>query len=328
MKKILYAFICGFMILSLTGCGENPKLATGEDVLVSFENEKLNISVEDLYNKLKKDYGINHLIEIIDAKILDSIYKNDEVAEKSVNNQIESMQIYYGGEQKFLETLQSYGYETVDEFKENLFLNYKRDLAVKDYIRDNIKDSDIKKYYDDEIFGDITASHILIKVNTDKSMTDDEKREVEEKVQETIDEIFKKLEEGADFHELAKEYSKDTVSAKNGGRLDAFNKGEMTEEFEKAAQKLEVGKYTTKAVLTEHGYHIIYKEAEKDKPKLDEIKDEIKDTLVDELIANTENIAVFALEWIREENDLKIYDSELKIKYDHYMNQQKSSSSN
>ena len=320
MKKILYAFICGFMILSLTGCGENPKLATGEDVLVSFKNEKLNISVEDLYNKLKKDYGINHLIEIIDAKILDSIYKNDEVAEKSVNNQIESMQIYYGGEQKFLETLQSYGYETVDEFKENLFLNYKRDLAVKDYIRDNIKDSDIKKYYDDEIFGDITASHILIKVNTDKSMTDDEKREVEEKVQDTIDEIFKKLEEGADFHELAKEYSKDTVSAKNGGRLDAFNKGEMTEEFEKAAQKLEVGKYTTKAVLTEHGYHIIYKEAEKDKPKLDDVKETIINNLIDDRLSSNTKLQYEALIELRKEYGIEINDEDLNTYYDNAVN--------
>ena len=32
------------------------------------------------------------------------------------------------------------------------------------------------------------------------------------------------------------------------------------------------------------------------------------------------------MEWLREKNDLKIYDAELKIKYDHYMNEQKASS--
>ena len=56
------------------------------------------------------------------------------------------------------------------------------------------------------------------------------------------------------------------------------------------------------------------------------VKDSIKDTLVSEKISNTENIYVYAMEWLREKNDLKIYDAELKIKYDHYMNEQKASS--
>ena len=137
--------------------------------------------------------------------------------------------------------------------------------------------------------------------------------------------IIKKLDKGEKFEDLAKEYSKDG-SASDGGNLGYFNRGDMVKEFEEAAIKLEVGKYSKEPVKTQFGYHIILKTEQKDKPKLDEIKEEIKDTLVQELIANTQNISVFALEWIREENDLKIYDSELKIKYDHYMNQQKSSS--
>ena len=58
---------------------------------------------------------------------------------------------------------------------------------------------------------------------------------------------------------------------------------------------------------------------------LEETKDKIKTTLKNNLIKNTSNISVFALEWLREKYDLKIYDAELKIKYDHYMNEQKSS---
>ena len=291
MKKILYTFMCGLMILSVAGCGENPKLKTGENVLVSFKDENLNITVEELYDALKEKYGINYLIEIIDEKILNSIYETDEIAEKYLNTQIETMETYYGGQQAFLETLQNYGYNTIDDFKKNLLMNYKRDLAVKDYIRKNLSESEIKKYYENEIFGDITASHILISVETDKSMTEDEIRQVEEKAKKKVDEVLKKLEEGADFHELAKEYSDDKASSVNGGRLDAFNKGEMVSEFEKAAMNLEVGKYTTKAVLTEYGYHIILKEAEKEKPELRkeygiEINDEDLNTYYDNAVNN------------------------------------------
>lgn len=320
MKKITYILICGLMILSLTGCGENPKLKTGEDVLVSFEKEGFDISVEELYDRLKEENGINYLIEIIDEKILNSIYETDEVANTSVNNQVESMEIYYGGAEKFLETLQSYGYQSVEDFKENLILSYKRDLAVKDYVKNNLKESDIEKYYKNEIFGDITASHILIKVSTDDSMTDEEKREVEEKAQEKIDEIYKKLEEGSDFYELAKEYSEDTASAVNGGRLNPFNKGEMVSEFEKAAMNLEVGKYTKTAVLSEHGYHIILKEAQKDKPKLEEVKETIIKNLVDEEIQNDTKVEYKALIDLRKEYGIEINDEDLNTYYENAVN--------
>lgn len=320
MKKIIYIMVCGLIILSLTGCGENPKLKNGDDILVSFENEKLNIGVVELYDILKEKYGINELIEIIDDKILSQNYKTDDIANNNVNNQIESMELYYGGADKFFETLQSYGYKSVDEFKENLLLNYKRNLATKDFIRENLKESDIKKYYDNEIFGDIIASHILIKVETDESMTDEEKRDVETKAKEKIDEIYKKLDEGTNFYELAKEYSEDTASKANGGRLDAFNKGEMTSEFEKAAKNLEVGKYTKTAVLTEYGYHIIYKESEKEKPKLNDVKETIIKNLIDDEIKNNTKIQYKALIELRKEYGIKINDEDLNEYYDNAIN--------
>lgn len=320
MKKFMHIAICGLLILSLTGCGENPKLQTGEDVLVSFKDEKFNISVEELYNELKEKYGINYLIELIDTKILDSLYETDETAEKFVSDQVESMEVYYGGAEKFLETLQSYGYNTVDEFKDYLLISYKRDLAVDDYAREKISDKDINDYYENKIFGDITASHILIKVETDKSMTDEEKREVEKKAQDKVNEVLKKLEEGSDFYELAKEYSEDTASATNGGRLEPFNNGEMTKEFETAAKNLEVGKYTTNAVLTEHGYHIIYKESEKEKPKLDDVKEKIIETLIDEEIENDSKIQYKALIDLRKDFGIEINDEDLKTYYDNAVN--------
>lgn len=320
MKKILYTLMCGLMILSLTGCGENPKLKTGENVLVTFKDEKLNISVEELYDVLKEEYGINYLIELIDEKILNSIYETDEIAENYLNIQVETMESYYGGTEKFLETLQSYGYESVEEFKENLLINYKRDLAVKDYIRNNLKDSEIEKYYNNEIFGDITASHILISVETDKSMTEDEIREVEDAAKKKIDEILKKLKEGADFHELAKEYSDDKSSAINGGRLNAFNKGEMVKEFEKAAMNLEVGKYTTSAVLSEYGYHIIYKEAEKDKPSLKDVKETIIKNLIEEKLSDDAKLQYKALIELRKDYGITINDEDLNTYYDNAVN--------
>lgn len=320
MKKILYVFVCGIMILSLTGCKEVPKLATGEDVLVSFADEKLNITVEELYDILKEKYGVNYLVEIIDEKILDSIYETDEIVNKHLDDQIEMFQAYYGGEEGFLEALQGAGYQTINEFRDNLTINYKRELATKDYVKENLKDSEIEKYYENKIFGDITASHILITVKTSESMTDEEKRTAEEAAQEKIKEIYKKLEEGSDFYELAKEYSEDKTSAVNGGRLDAFNKGEMVDEFEKAAMNLKVGEYTKTAVLTEYGYHIIYKEAEKDKPSLEEVKETIINNLVDDKLDEDSKLQYKALIELRKEYGININDEDLNTYYDNAVN--------
>ena len=124
---------------------------------------------------------------------------------------------------------------------------------------------------------------------------------------------------------LAKENSSDS-SASDGGNIGYFNRGKTVTEFEDASVKLKVGEYTKEPVKTQFGYHIILKTDQKEKPAFDEVKDSIKDTLVSEKISNTENIYVYAMEWLREKNDLKIYDAELKIKYDHYMNEQKASS--
>lgn len=320
MKKILKNILFVFAILLLAGCGKNSEMKNGTDVLVSFDNTELNISVNDLYEKLKKEYGTNFVIELMDEKILGLKYPVTDVMTAYVDSQYEAIEASYGGEEKFFETLQSYGYETPDEFKDELMLGYKRELAVKDYVKDSLDESDIEKYYQNNIFGDITASHILIKVDTNSTMTDEEKREAEKKADETLQEIYKKLEEGSDFHDLAKEYSDDAANASNGGRLGTFAKGEMESEFEKAAQKLEVGKYNTKAVKTSYGYHIIYKEDEKEKPKLETVKETIIEKLVEEEITNDQKVQYKALIELRKSYGLKINDEDLNSQYETAVN--------
>ncbi len=77
-------------------------------------------------------------------------------------------------------------------------------------------------------------------------------------------EILQQAQAGADFSDLAKEYSEDPGSAEQGGDLDWFQKGAMVEEFEKAAFELSVGEITDHLVKTSYGYHIIKKTDEKE----------------------------------------------------------------
>ena len=324
MKRTIRNLACvSLAVLMLAGCGKVPQLKDGSELVIELEG--LKMTTEEFYQKLKDNYGTNTLINSIDELLLNKVYETDSNLKSKVESQITAMKDQWGSD--FEQAINYYyGVSNEKQLYNFIEMSFKREMAIEDYAKTLIKDEDIKKYYDEKAIGDIKASHILIQSEATDDMTADEKKKAEEAALKKAKDIIKKLDKGEKFEDLAKEYSKDG-SASDGGNLGYFNRGEMVKEFEEAAIKLEVGKYSKEPVKTQFGYHIILKTEQKDKPKLDEIKEEIKDTLVDELIANTENIAVFALEWIREENDLKIYDSELKIKYDHYMNQQKSSSS-
>ncbi|GAB4025551.1 MAG: peptidylprolyl isomerase PpiC [Bdellovibrio sp.] len=67
--------------------------------------------------------------------------------------------------------------------------------------------------------------------------------------------IIKKLDDGASFSELARDFSK-CPSGKDGGDLGEFGKGEMVPEFEKACFSLKPDEVSG-PVRTAFGYHII-----------------------------------------------------------------------
>lgn len=91
----------------------------------------------------------------------------------------------------------------------------------------------------------IRASHIL--VSTDTRSKEDAKAETEA--------LHKKISEGADFADAAREVS-DCPSGSGGGDLGHFGRGMMVPEFEQAAFDLEVGGLSG-IVETDFGYHLI-----------------------------------------------------------------------
>jgi peptidyl-prolyl cis-trans isomerase C len=106
----------------------------------------------------------------------------------------------------------------------------------------------------------LKASHILVKSARTDNMKD------RNKALEKIKSVKKKLDAGADFGEMAAEYS-EGPSAKSGGDLGYFTRGQMVPSFEEAAFKLPVGGVSD-VVETEFGYHIIKVEERKAPKKL------------------------------------------------------------
>ncbi|WP_133648863.1 peptidylprolyl isomerase [Paraburkholderia flava] len=69
--------------------------------------------------------------------------------------------------------------------------------------------------------------------------------------------LIAKIKAGAKFEDLAKQYSKDPGSGKNGGDLDWSDPKAYVPEFAAAAAKLKKGEMTQTPVHTQYGWHII-----------------------------------------------------------------------
>ncbi len=91
------------------------------------------------------------------------------------------------------------------------------------------------------------ASHILINV---------ENAEAEPAALEKLKTIQEKLAAGEDFSKLAKEFSDDIGSAREGGDLGFFGRGAMDKAFEDAAFSLKKGE-VSEPVRSRFGYHLI-----------------------------------------------------------------------
>jgi peptidyl-prolyl cis-trans isomerase D len=136
-----------------------------------------------------------------------------------------------------------------------------------------ISQEDLEAYYEQRA-GDLAreerrASHILIEDGAD--------------TEQTLAAIQERLEAGESFEELAKEFSIDTVSAKEGGDLGYAGRGVYDEAFEEALFSLEEGKVSG-SVKTSFGVHLIRLDdvRRSEVPALAEIEQQLRTELASE----------------------------------------------
>ena len=125
----------------------------------------------------------------------------------------------------------------------------------------------------------VNVSHILIKTPLPGADGKVDPKGVEE-ARKKAEDVLKQLKAGGNFGELAKKYSEDPGSGKNGGSLGWIGKGRTVPEFEQAAFSLSKGA-TSGLVQSSYGFHIIRlddKQAAHVKT-LDEVKDQIEGSI-------------------------------------------------
>jgi foldase protein PrsA len=288
------------------------KLENGLEPVASIDG--LTVTAEDLYEDMKEIYSVNNLLDIIDNKILEEKYPETDEMNTELNDQAENYynmyNQYYGYSKEEFLTKSGFGSERA--FIEYLRLQYRRTQYTDDYIKEQITDKEIEKYYEDKVYGDINTKHILVKVSS--SATDEEKKEAENLAKE----IITKLNEGKSFDEVKDEYKNKITYEELGYK--AYN-ASLESAYMEAMQKLENNSYTKEPVQTSYGYHVIYRIDQKEKPALKDVKEEIITSLVSEHKSKDTSVQYKALEKMREDAKLKFTDTVLEKKYETYKSQ-------
>ncbi|MBN2520980.1 MAG: peptidylprolyl isomerase, partial [Bacteroidales bacterium] len=118
--------------------------------------------------------------------------------------------------------------------------------------------------------GSAKVAHIMVMVPYESS------EDSVARARKRIEEIYKKLQDGEDFTELAKNYSDDKRSGRKGGEMRMFTVGKMVPEFEEASFALENPGDVSDIVQTAYGFHIIKLIEKQPIPTFKEVKDDLR----------------------------------------------------
>lgn len=149
--------------------------------------------------------------------------------------------------------------------------------------------------------GERQVSHIMLKTTNGEDQVAQKKK---------IDEIYKKLESGDNFEELASTYSEDTRTAAKGGLINWFATGKMAKSFENAAFGLEEINTYSKPFSTKYGWHIVKLIGKRDVRSFEEEKAHIKNKISKNDRAQIANIAF--VDKLKKEYNFTIFDKNFK----------------
>ncbi|WP_147533112.1 peptidylprolyl isomerase [Bacillus marasmi] len=241
MKKWILSLSLAAGVIGLSACG-----GTSETIV---KTDAGDITKDELYEAMKDQYGEAVLQELLYTKVLSKNYK---VSDDELDKKVKDIKDQAGASFDML--LAQNGLKDEKELKELL----KPQLLIEKAGLKEVKASEkeMKEYYEN-LKPEIKARHILV--------------DSEDKAKE----VKAKLDGGAKFEDLAKEYSTDPGSKDNGGDLGWFGTGAMVPEFETAAYALKKDEISA-PVKSEHGWHVIQLTDKKEKKSYEDMKKEVE----------------------------------------------------
>lgn len=274
-------------LLVFSGCSKDK--ANSEIVVTSKAG---NITKDELYEAMKEAAGEQMILQLTIEKVLADKYDvSDADIEERFNETKERL-----GEN--FEMALAQGGLTADSYKKQIPLELYNELVLTEDI--DVADEEIN----DRIKEKNTELHVRHILVADE---------------ETALEVIEKLNGGADFAELAKEYSTDEGSKDNGGEYEWFGYGVMVPEFWNTAYSAELNKISA-PVQSSHGFHVIETLGKRDieeKKVTDADKEKIKTEIALEK-ADQAALLPKVTELVKAA-DVKIKDEDLKSALDMFL---------
>jgi len=177
-------------------------------------------------------------------------------ADEVVQKQLAQVKTAAGGEEAFAKALKETSVsleEYTRRLRDNVLLQEARQCLLDEKVK--ISPDEVKNFYDDNSARFkrpemVRASHILIQVPRGAG---DETRQAKRTQIEAARALVKG---GEKFAAVAGKVSEDPVSARNGGDLGFFARGQMVPEFELAAFSLQTNQLS-EVITTSYGYHVL-----------------------------------------------------------------------
>lgn len=291
MKKITLMGLTILISINMVACS-SKNVAKVNDVDISKDaykkTEEFLYATGYIEKKDENSDEINNdvLSFIIDNEVAyqDAQKQNIKIEDSEVNEKFDQLKDALNTNPLYKEKLEKAGV-TEDFLKEQI----KKDLAVAKYkenfIKDiKISDKEMEAYYnnhkDQFNVEEVKASQILISTldKDNKEVSKEEKEKLKEKAQGVLD----KIKNNEDFANLAKEYSDDKNSGKDGGDLGYFAKSDKNVEFTKEVFKLDTNQVSN-LIETPYGYHIVKVTDKRSATKsFEDSKDDIKAKILNE----------------------------------------------
>ena len=290
LRKIVLMGLVALISINMVACNKST-VAKINDVKISKDEYKKTedflYATGTIENKDKSNQVNSDILSfIIDNEVVYQAAQEEGIKVKDfeVNEKFNNIKETIDENPAYKEKLKEAGIN--EEF---LKKQVKKDLVVSKYkenfIKDiKISDKEIKAHYEshkDEFkIQEVRASQILI------STLDDENKQVskeeKEKLKTKAEKLLNKVNNGEDFNKLAKKYSDDKNSGKNGGDLGFFSKDDKNIDFTKEVFKLDKGKRVA-LIETSYGYHIVKITDKRTVTKsLEDSKDDIKNKILNE----------------------------------------------
>ncbi|GAB3836401.1 peptidylprolyl isomerase [Hymenobacter jeollabukensis] len=258
---------------TLAGVGRSgPARQTVDGIIVKVDNQiVLRSDLDAIYQQQLQQAEGKPLPPDIQCKILQSLTLNKLLVAKAetdsvvvedsqVNNELNRRMNYFiqqiGSEKK----LEEYYNKPLRQLKEELRLQVKEQL-VQQKMQDQIAGKvtvtprEVRQFFNKIPKDSLPYYSTEVEVGQIVKLAKPDEK-AEQAVVAKMNDLRAQILAGADFAALARQYSEDPVSAKDGGNLGFFKRKELVPEYEAASLRMEPGGLSP-IVKSQFGYHLI-----------------------------------------------------------------------